>query len=178
MSLYWVCSYFAVKIVNSLTCNHATIRIRAKEVSYINSSIPIPSQIDATFFNRDFCTLNKHLSTKIYRLPITSIDRLTSSGYRLIKTNAYKKRHFFSQLIIVAVRTFFKEKRGRNKRGVTNLVIEDGERNMARLVPNARVSGDGGGVTMPMVLDGFQLQRLRTTTDPNPIHVRENNNLS
>lgn len=48
---------------------------------------------------------------------------------------------------------------------------------MARLVPNARVSGDGGGVTMPMLLDGFQLQRLRTTTDPNPIHVRENNNL-
>lgn len=48
---------------------------------------------------------------------------------------------------------------------------------MARLVPNARVSGDGGGVTMPMVLDGFQLQRLRTTTDSNPIHVRENNNL-
>lgn len=77
----------------------------------------------------------------------------------------------------MAVRTFFKEKRGRNKRGVTNLVIEDGERNMARLVPNARVSGDGGGVTMSMVLDGFQLQRLCTTTDPNPIHVRENNNL-
>lgn len=48
---------------------------------------------------------------------------------------------------------------------------------MARLVPNARVSGDGGGVTMPMVLDGFQLQRLRTTINLNPINVCENKNL-